>query len=559
MAASLAAAPGISNAVALLHNGEIHGFTTPIQDSNTTLEFVRTCQPYYAVPTQIHTLGAFPMTTNGKIDKKALRALISPSLPEKPKEVKTYTQSISSCDTLVKGRSVSSSSILTDDTEVEEVKMELPEKRWGQPWRGIRHRAFIAYRTLFTIVTLVNLVPFLAIAISQKHESWLQYLVPANLLAAILIRQDMVINMLYGILCSLPKWFPFWIRRRCAKVYHLGGLHASAGIFATMWLMIDTIWSTVSYLESPTSGFQLPCLVLSWLLAFLCLIIVTFAIPAFRKKFHNSFERIHRFLGWTVLLLFWVKTVLGAYGASQTAEGAWTALYQNPVFWMLCLATCAVASSWMFLRKVPVDVVPLSDHAAMLTFSYTTPVNGSFVRLSNRPLLEWHSFATIPNPGQLADSKGFSLIVSNAGDWTKQVIQKPQTKIWVRGLPTCGVMRIATLFNRVLIIATGSGIGPVLGHINHPSCPTQLLWSTPNPEKTFGRGIVKTIKKSIPDAVVHDTKIKGRPDLVRMGYNMATNFGAEAVIIIANEKITKKVVYGLETRGIAAYGAIWDS
>lgn len=120
-------------------------------------------------------------------------------------------------------------------------------------------------------------------------------------------------------------------------------------------------------------------------------------------------------------------------------------------------------------------------------------------------------------------------------------------------------MRIATLFNRVLIIATGSGIGPVLGHINHPSCPTQLLWSTPNPEKTFGRGIMKTIKQSIPDAVVHDTKIKGRPDLVRMGYNMAASFGAEAVIIIANEKITKKVVYGLETRGIAAYGAIWDS
>ena len=44
-----------------------------------------------------------------------------------------------------------------------------------------------------------------------------------------------------------------------------------------------------------------------------------------------------------------------------------------------------------------------------------------------------------------------------------------------------------------------------------------------------------------------------------MSYNMAKEKGAEAVIIISNEKITKKVVYGLETRGIAAYGAIWDS
>lgn len=34
---------------------------------------------------------------------------------------------------------------------------------------------------------------------------------------------------------------------------------------------------------------------------------------------------------------------------------------------------------------------------------------------------------------------------------------------------------------------------------------------------------------------------------------------AEAAIVIANEKITKKIVYGLRTRGIPAYGAIGDS
>lgn len=68
-----------------------------------------------------------------------------------------------------------------------------------------------------------------------------------------------------------------------------------------------------------------------------------------------------------------------------------------------------------------------------------------------------------------------------------------------------------------------------------------------------------TIRQSIPDAIIHDTKALGRPDLVRMGYNLAKDFDAEAVIVIANEKITKKIVYGLETRGVRAYGAIWDS
>ncbi|KAM0364332.1 hypothetical protein ACHAO7_009396 [Fusarium culmorum] len=120
-------------------------------------------------------------------------------------------------------------------------------------------------------------------------------------------------------------------------------------------------------------------------------------------------------------------------------------------------------------------------------------------------------------------------------------------------------MRIATLFNRVVLIATGSGIGPVLGHIQNPSCLTQLIWSTRNPEETFGKDICQKISERIPNVVIHDTKKLGRPDLVKMGYNLAESFKAEAVIIIANEKITKKIVYGLETRGVPAYGAIWDS
>ncbi|KAI3572378.1 hypothetical protein IWW34DRAFT_637569, partial [Fusarium oxysporum f. sp. albedinis] len=102
-------------------------------------------------------------------------------------------------------------------------------------------------------------------------------------------------------------------------------------------------------------------------------------------------------------------------------------------------------------------------------------------------------------------------------------------------------------------------IGPCLGHIQNPSCPTKVIWSTKTPETTFGQGVLDAIKDKIPDAVIHNTKTHGRPDLVKMGYNLAKAHGAEAVIIIANEKITKQVVYGLETRGINAYGAIWDS
>ena len=62
------------------------------------------------------------------------------------------------------------------------------------------------------------------------------------------------------------------------------------------------------------------------------------------------------------------------------------------------------------------------------------------------------------------------------------------------------------------------------------------------------------------NAVIYDTsKGGGRPDIVKMAYSLYVKSDAEAVVIISNPKLTYKVVYGLESRGIPAYGAIWDS
>ena len=36
-------------------------------------------------------------------------------------------------------------------------------------------------------------------------------------------------------------------------------------------------------------------------------------------------------------------------------------------------------------------------------------------------------------------------------------------------------------------------------------------------------------------------------------------FDAEAVCVISNQKLTRKIVYGMMSRGIPAFGAIWDS
>ena len=47
--------------------------------------------------------------------------------------------------------------------------------------------------------------------------------------------------------------------------------------------------------------------------------------------------------------------------------------------------------------------------------------------------------------------------------------------------------------------------------------------------------------------------------MVQLAYQALKEFDAEAVICISNKKLTWQVVSGMESRGIPAYGAIWDS
>jgi hypothetical protein len=581
----------VTKAAAILIEDELHAFVQPSTCNIPAIrEYIQTRLPYYARPIHYHALENFPLTSNGKVDKKALKQLVE--------DVTDCGSTSHSSDDLAvspvtHASSTGSSEIDGDEKNdvtwehVPEVQCQdtgrglsdemrsrlneaLPDKKLRKPFRGLRHRIFIPYRFIFSTVWMANVGALIAFYIKGVNREWLSNMVAINLTIAVLIRQDVVINILYSIFCSIPKSWPIWIRARCGKIYHLGGAHSSAASCAGLWLLAANVHDVACVSLTTCHGYPNPSpasMVLSWILVCMFISMIGFAWPSFRKANHNFFELWHRFVGWTMLVLFWAQTMVAVSDTSRETSAAFgkTLVYTIP-FWLLLVASSSVAFSWIWLRRVSVISEVLSDHAIQLHFDYTVPVNGSFTRVSFRPLIEWHSFATIPRP-QAQESKhlamqlrpGYSLVVSNAGDWTKYCIQKAPQRVWVRGLPTCGVMRIATLFNRVVVVATGSGIGPCLGHIMLPSCATQLIWSTRDPARNFGPFMVDAITKSIPDAIIWDTDKLGRPDMVKLSYNLAKDFQAEAVIVIANEKITKKIVYGLETRGIPAYGAIWDS
>ena len=407
----------------------------------------------------------------------------------------------------------------------------LPSKAVALPavtswWRRAgKHPRLMHYNRLIALVLAVNL----ALLTTDLAAADLAL---ANFALAVLIRQQYVVNLLFWLATRAPTTWPLRVRWTLAKVYHFGGLHVGGAIAGSLWFVASVVVMTVD-------GAPVAVLAVSYALVALLAAIVATAVPPFRSRHHDVFERAHRFGGWAALALLWAQTVL--LGANA---------------WVLAVITVSVALPWLRLRRVRVRIERPSSHVALVRFDHgVTPFAGSSTAISRRPLTEWHSFANVPAPGQ----SGFRLTISRAGDWTGAFIDDAPETVWVKGITTAGVANIETLFTRVVYVATGSGIGPCLPHLLAQQVPARLVWATRDARATYGDALVDEILAVQPNATIWDTSRHGKPDMVALAYAAYRDFGAEAVICISNKKLTWQVVHGLERRGIPAYGAIWDS
>ncbi|KAF9006347.1 hypothetical protein BDZ89DRAFT_1095444 [Hymenopellis radicata] len=445
---------------------------------------------------------------------------------------------------------VSSFTSTTATGEVLSLKLDSNSVTEKLPWGGYLEVetfgiSFSPYHRLFGIVFISNMAVLIVLFIYGADSQRLGLITVTNIFIAILMRQDYVVNALFAIFTSVPPSWPLWFRLLMARVYHLGGVHSGAAVSGTIWLAALAAQVMKEYVHG--DGISVATVAVTWVILVFLAGIVTFAYPSFRSKSHNTFERIHRFLGWTVTALVWVQLVL--LTKDWTAGGfLGYALLHSTAFWLMIVSTVSLALPWTRLRKIPVRSVVLSDHAVRLFVDYKVfgfkpaPQPGSFSRISLDPFNEWHAFANFP-----------------AGDWTTKVISDPPKEVWIRGTPVFGVLRVNIMFRRVVFVATGSGIGPIAPCLLEQRQPCRLLWTGSNIRKTFGNELVNTVLEAEPGAVLYDTRIHGRPDMVKLTYKIVQDFEAEAVVVISNEPLTKKLVYDLMSRGIPAFGAIWDS
>lgn len=437
----------------------------------------------------------------------------------------------------------------------------LPPRDWFL--RCARCTIFGVYRRIFCVVLTANAYYGYQIFTMKRRSKYSPLLVDistaasANMLLAILIRQDYIVNALFRTCWLIPFWTPLRIRRSVAKIYEYGGLHSGAAVSSVIWF---SVLGGILTWEFITIRIADPLIIICTftILAVLWAMLIT-AYPRFRSWKHNTFENIHRFGGWVALGLFWPQLYLftRALGHQAGPMSPGATLIKLPAFYMLILSCFHVALPWIQLRRLHVQPERLGVGVHAIRLHLNESVSNCVVyRIADKPLKEWHSFACIPQPGGV----GGSLIVSNAGDWTRRTINNPKKFYYTRGVPTVGVLCMAQIFRKVVIVTTGSGIGPCLGTImNIPDTRFRLIWSAPEPRHTFGDDIYNKVISVDTKAVIIDSRQVGRKDLVRQAYHMFLEEKAEAVFCVSNKTLTKKLVYEMESRGIPAFGPIWDS
>ncbi|TKA24655.1 hypothetical protein B0A50_06415 [Salinomyces thailandicus] len=445
----------------------------------------------------------------------------------------------------------------------------LPPVR-GSPSRNrFRYKYLSCYRELMVLVFAINIAAIIPmiICLRQNDRSFTYEnaatATGANLLAAVMMRQEHVINTLFHLVCALPNGTPLWIRRQAAKAaYSQGGIHSAAGLSAMVWYILYIALLVRDF--TGTHGEQTAIWILTSFTMFLFTILTAMANPPFRRTFHNVWELSHRFSGWTAIALIWAQLLLTTTStAHQNDQPIMIILLLTPTFWLQTLTTILLLYPWIRLRRLPITAHNLSSHATELRFPNRKLKPCAGITLSHNPLLENHKFATIARPTPTGpQNRGFSVLVSNAGDWTQRLIASPPTHIWVRGGPITGMLRIASLFIPLVLVATGSGIGPCLSFLNtrrKRHSPCRIIWSARSPEETYGRGILEDVLRADRDAVIVDTRRSGHPDLVGLAFASVRSMRAEAVVVVSNPRVTKEVVFQLEVRGVPAFGAIFDS
>ena len=266
----------------------------------------------------------------------------------------------------------------------------------------------------------------------------------SNLTATIIARNELLLLALY-VSCNYAPVFKFHFHR---MLHSIGGLHVGAGVGTFVWTLV---YMAHMFRRAAFGGTWQEWVLFSSvaMLALCLLLMIVTAIRPIRERFHNLWEYTHRFVGWFSLCILVLHVTIRAARQSNPEV-----FFNTPLPYLILACLISVFYVWFTVRKVSVRTVA-GNGVALLKFQGRPSLrDGTFVRIST-DFLQWHAFSIAMTDW---DGREFSVIVADAGDWTKSLIDAVNAglgpeKLWARGVNPPGFMTMhrALSSSRLLI------------------------------------------------------------------------------------------------------------
>jgi hypothetical protein len=413
------------------------------------------------------------------------------------------------------------------------------------------------YFAFLTAILLINLyLAYYNFVLSPPtNANFSAFFATANILIAVLVRNEIFLNVLYRVLVKAcrPLHVPVAVKNSVTLgLLHIGGIHAGCATASLIWLAVGLFHLLSESSANKYWAFLSLSVSIIILLAAMCIM----ALPMIRDRNHDLFEYIHRFFGWSALLMLWADVLLTISLLPQTVEaGLLLSAIRSMNFWLTALITALILSPWLTVRKVRVQAQVSSQAVIEVTFPGVS-APGMFGRISRHALADWHAFALVSGEQRAVSHM---MVISGVGDFTKGLIATPPAALYVRKIKFPGLPYCVPMYRRSIIIATGAGMAPylslllVLPHGSH-----QLIWIGRSFREYFGNDLCDLVFRW-PDLVLVDTTNGGRPDMTALAVDSYRSFRADAVFVGSNPEGTRQIVSGCRALGIPAFGPSWDS
>eukprot|EP01084_Bolivina_argentea_P112453 200558_1 len=433
---------------------------------------------------------------------------------------------------------------------------------------NFKTRIYLHYWIWQVPVIIVNII--LCIILFSKHNigTELGFLAVGPVLLSALVRDKMFLWVVYWCVkhfycCSQYGRYHFSRLVDC-----IGGLHASFGVTALIWNVVYC-YDVFIHENNQFNGISITAFFIPTLLLMICVS----AVPCFRYYYHNSFELLHRYLGWLSLSILVVHVSFVTKRLCEESEQTGGILFMlclinSPTLYTLALVILTMYP-WFIIHKIKgsnVEIIPSkSGKTAILIFDVYSPM-GAICKMSTN-WTEFHVFGITPLPYDKNRPGYRSLVlIKDLGDWSHSLTQAAKngelqdTNFWIHRIKPPNFSQGLFNWTKVFALATGAGIAPLIPYVLHPNyfhVQISLVWVARDHANNYPELIVDTLRP-LENVIMYDTTKQKRLDLSLLTVEKAKEFEAEAVFIVSNPTVAYQVANYVNKKGIPVFASNFD-